>query len=136
MYWPAGGPRVYSAARDALQQDQLEVSEDGLEKEAGQEKLEANGGFQETETLGGVEGADLIEDEQIYEKSSAESEQGNEPSRTGKAEENDKKNSYYGSEGQLAENITALRLSRSGHLFISITKSTMTIWQTKVYRGL
>ena len=132
MYWPVGGPRVYSASRQTLRESQFTTSEDALDSDEEDNSLKGNDNGEEVGSSGGQEPAEESEEgqEEVTRISNSKNdgvaeEQGPERGPAEKAQSPD-------SDDELSENIIGLRLSRSGHLFASITQSTMTIWQTKV----
>ena len=117
-YWPISSPSVFAATKNA-NLERIPVSHDGTVQASQSEEDDACKAGVTNET-----GDDTLENgiEGVEKKEKGQKGQGEQQSSV-----ND----------QLAEddvhgNIVAIRVTRSGQLFATITRTTLTIWQTKV----
>ena len=123
MYWPIGAPRLYAANKDQSSQGNSITSADGLrsledegKNEAHEEKRSQDGQGQPLHTNG-----DTVKQGQPPFDSKTPIVEGDVPRRTVPQEQ------------VSDEEIVEFRSTRSGQTFATITNSTLTIWQTKVY---
>lgn len=133
MYWPIGAPRIYAASNNAARDRILHLDDDAESRET----TEGSGSLVDA----GVDSEDRSEDETASDVSTPLS-----PITPGiKPVEHDSHHrlptKLVGQDTTLSEPVEtqpllALRTSRTGHLFAVITSSSLTIWQTKVYRKL
>ena len=113
-YWPISSPSVFAATKHTTS-DRTIVSDDGIESTQKNGKPDTGppaGTDDETSAQNGHEIKE-IEGENgtnILQKSA----------------------SAQSIEDDLHGNIIAVRVARSGHMFATLTRSTLTIWQTKV----
>jgi hypothetical protein len=115
MYWPIGAPRVYATNRldlGKLSEDVHDDDQPDLVTLAAPSQASEAGGQNETE--------------QPTTQSSSKS-------------RSSKRSLYlkdtvldYSQDDRVGGEIVAVKLSRSGHLFVSITAATLSVWQTKV----
>ena len=110
MYWPLGAPNVYALSKHATERANVYHSDDGVEKT---ESSRGNG-------VGGQSG------------SSTDGQQNNLPniSVNGGPAENGNGDSREELSARERE-IIAAKVSRGGGIFATITRSTLTLWQTK-----
>jgi hypothetical protein len=120
-YWPISSPSVFAAAKHT-RAESTGISEDGLEpqspriyREKGDDGTE--GSVAESEDQEGDDEASAQERSEVEEKleQKAISRQGNEQLV----------------EDDVSGEIIGIKVTRSGHMFATITWSTLTIWQTK-----
>ena len=104
MYWPIGAPKTYAASKHviAARSTRLVASNDGLD------------------TTGGTKQDDGPLDTGAEEKQSSLHGQGS-PAE-----------SSPGSGSSGSQDIVDVKIARGGHIFASITDSSLTVWQTKV----
>jgi hypothetical protein len=137
MYWPIGAPRIYAASKHELDPKQTTTSLDGLEAPvqvrsptpsapAGTNGTAThdNGGdeddgqsveYDETDSIAQSESA-ADSDEKLAAPETSES--------TGA--------SPHAADDDPGGEIVGLKVTRSGHMFATITQATLTVWQTKV----
>lgn len=109
-YWPISSPSVFAATKETSSERTC-VSHDGVHHGAGSSAAASEG-----EPEGGV------------------------PETTGATEEVDARKQLSEEEMQHEEaaehditgEILAIKVTRTGHMFATITRTTLTIWQTKV----
>jgi hypothetical protein len=111
-YWPISSPSVFAATKST----NVERSHDGTDRAS----QNGQDGASEAESTDGTDDDTSVTDSEV--SISVRTEQ--EPQQTGVL-------------GQFAEEdvhgeIIAIRVTRSGQLFATLTQSTLTIWQTKV----
>lgn len=121
MYWPIGAPRLYAATHlppnhpKSAEPASVRVSDDDASGET---------------VSNGVSPAPLTS---AVTADSAASEINNGAEKKVKASSSSAAvEEDISRESILAGDIVGVRLSRSGHLFVTITKSSLTVWQTKV----
>jgi hypothetical protein len=115
MYWPIGAPRVYATNR----LDLGKLAED-VNDEVQPDLVTLSSPTQASE----ADGQD--ETEKPTTQSSSKS-------RTSKRSAYLKDTVLdYSQDDRVGGEIVAVKLSRSGHLFVSITAATLSVWQTKV----
>lgn len=112
-YWPISSPSVFAATKHT-NPARTHVSDDGAgHKQPGQGQGGSDDGSQPQ-----------VEDESLTtEKSGLEEKNGAQPRKTS--------GSAQLAEDDIHGEIIAIRVTRSGHMFATLTKSTLTIWQTK-----
>jgi hypothetical protein len=112
-YWPISSPSVYAATK-RLDTGRARISHDGVEHEKGDEKHAGSNGISQahTETETCTQGKSGVE-----EKDGAPLSQGNALNEL--------------VEDDIHGEIIAIRVTRSGHMFATLTRTTLTIWQTK-----
>lgn len=120
-YWPISSPSVFAAAKHT-RAESTRLSEDGLEPQSPREYKEK--GDDETESSVADE-----EDQEADSEASSPEKHGVEDEAAHNAI------SRQGNE-QLVEDVVSgeiigIKVTRSGHMFATITWSTLTIWQTK-----
>ena len=120
-YWPISSPSVFAATKNTTP-ERTSVSHDGTDGASQSRRddtfacdTESNNGTEDTESTEGDGGV--------------------------KGEEQEQKARRASSLDQYAEDdvhgdIIAIRVTRSGQLFATLTRSTLTIWQTKVRQML
>jgi hypothetical protein len=101
-YWPISSPSIFAATKHT-RPEQTRVSHDGLED-------------------GGPNAQ--IEDQMRTQGEAAVKEGDETPSQQPRASDALTEDDIHGE-------IIAIRVTRSGHLFATLTRSTLTIWQTK-----
>ncbi|KAF2182184.1 RIC1-domain-containing protein [Zopfia rhizophila CBS 207.26] len=117
-YWPISSPSVYAATKRTLPQ-RVETSHDGELPSSEEAHREDNN---ESSTQSSI--ADLEEQTEGDEKQQAEEEADKGTLRHRHTEQLE-------SESDVSGKIIGLKVTRSGHMFATITRSTLTIWQTK-----
>jgi hypothetical protein len=112
-YWPISSPSVYAATKRS-DTGRARISHDGVEHEQGDEKHAGSNRIlqAQTETETYTQGKSGVE-----EKDGAQLSQGNVPNES--------------VEDDIHGEIIAIRVTRSGHMFATLTRTTLTIWQTK-----
>lgn len=131
MYWPIGAPRIYAASKHELDTTDAVTSDDGLEQEYAietEEEAGTNGtatrvrdGEEDTESEDGINGTAQARSASALGRRQSDV-QALKSNGTAQQEHN---------EDPVGE-IVGLQLSRSAHMFATITESTLTVWQTKV----
>ena len=111
-YWPISSPSVFAATKSA----NVERSHDGTDQALQNGQDDAS----EVESTDGTDDDTSATDSEVSTSLGAE-----------------QKAQQIGVPGQFAEEdvhgeIIAIRVTRSGQLFATLTQSTLTIWQTKV----
>ncbi|KAK5137402.1 hypothetical protein LTR08_008980 [Meristemomyces frigidus] len=107
MYWPIGAPKIYALSKHATSGTNVVHSDDGIEQHG-----DARGGTREPG-----------EDTHVRD---------NGTDSVGTERQNGDGGSNPGQDAQLLDkHILAAKVSRSGSIFVTITRSTVTVWQTK-----
>ncbi|KAI9840085.1 MAG: hypothetical protein M1819_000278 [Sarea resinae] len=132
MYWPIGAPRIYAASNRTPPEESLVASDDGADTNSAETAREE--WFSEKSEA--VTKRVSVDDEQVrvgsnkVDESRGRTQTADGPTRlTSESPTEDKKESDYGK--QHGRKIVALRVSRNGHMFATISASTLTIWQTR-----
>lgn len=123
-YWPFASPSVFSATKRTLA-GRVQTSHDGAEPK-GQEPHH---------------GSTPDESSRSSSADSTEQKEGDESVRRGTREAEEKApaerrpsqhhDTAHRAEDDVSGEIIAIRVSRSGHMFATVTRTTLTIWQTK-----
>jgi hypothetical protein len=114
-YWPISSPSVFAASKPTSA-EQTRVSSDGIEDvqhESGYGGV--NGGTEsqiETETETVTQGTAEVKEED-------------------RARPQQRRASSQLVDDDIHGDIVAVRVTRSGHLFATLTRTTLTVWQTK-----
>lgn len=113
MYWPIGAPRTYAATKQELrkQKDKIVQSNDGLRDDIEKEKSE-NGTGSRDRGGGG--------------RSRAKSEETIRPGDLNGAHEDDSEDG-----NGIGDAIVSVAAARGGHLFVTVTETTLSAWQAK-----
>lgn len=111
-YWPISSPSVFAATKHT-NPSRTRVSNDGV----------ANG--QDEARCGGLDGGSQLEAEDET------STQGEGVVKEEKAHPLQQRVSGQFVEDDIHGEIIAIRVTRSGHMFATLTRTTLTIWQTK-----
>lgn len=124
-YWPISAPTAYAASKQQLSNDETSTSHDGL-KEAEATTTSSNGRSiaipeepSDTEESASDVSNTGREDAPAMEKE-APTHHRHVPEAKAAVADND-----------IAGHILGLRVTRNGHIFATITDTTLTIWQTK-----
>ena len=131
MYWPVGVPRVYAAAQDG----HITVSDDDDGISPTRARLNAT-----NIEIGGIDQTTVDEDEgSVDEKVGREGKSNGNGNGSGSVTPSprpkstaSRRNSSYAAAVKDNGDIIGLRVSRTGHMFATITTATLTIWQTRV----
>ena len=115
MYWPIGTPKVYALSKHSSSTAPTQVSEDGVEESAE--------GSDPSSSSGIGQSASSQQDENTSQESGSSSQDGK--GRDGAADILARENE-----------ILSARVSRGGSVFATITRCTLTIWQTKPFVAL
>ena len=141
MYWPLGLPRIYAASSSKALPELIVESEDDAES---RETTEGSGSLINAPNSSDEARGDDVSDVGLEPKEpptpltpmtpavkSVEHDTHEQQTQNVKAE---KERDYFHHDSVQPdkEPILALRLSRSGFMFATITATTLTIWQTKV----
>ena len=120
-YWPISSPSVFAATKNTTL-ERTPVSHDGTD-EASQD---------------GQDGASEAETESTNETDDTKSTEGEEEVQYEGKEQIARQTSSLDqfAEDDVHGEIIAIRVTRSGQLFATLTRTTLTIWQTKVGRIL
>lgn len=120
-YWPISSPSVFAATK-STNLERTPVSHDGADEAsqngrdgASEAETESTNGIDDKELTGRKEGLE----EELQER---------EARRTS--------SSAQFAEDDVHGEIVAIRVTRSGQLFATLTRTTLTIWQTKVGQNL
>lgn len=131
-YWPISAPSVYAASKQKLPEACITTSDDGV-RHPGQLQTHPGascGDAQDEDPESTESSADPVtEDEDDGAKQRQRRVDGGEEKSTATKDVPPKKSS---SEEDISGEIIGIRVTRSGHMFATITHSTLTIWQTKV----
>lgn len=120
-YWPISAPSVFAASKHGLVKECIATSDDGVQKAKAPTNSRENGDA--IPAPGGEELQSPLEgDSEKRGLVNGESARNNEEN----SDEDDPLESEIGGE------IICLRVTRNGSMFATITRSTLTIWQTKV----
>jgi RAB6A-GEF complex partner protein 1 len=122
MYWPIGVPSIFATTRHELHPKQQTISDDGL-------TTPRNKSLDKGAAFTGEEEDDAQQQSQTN---------GNEEKKVARrVSENGSSTSNGTSQGEAEKDpggeIVGIAVARSGHMFITITRSTLTVWQTKVW---
>ena len=125
MFWPIGSPRVYAATQHQLPKELRTISNDGLQSPS--KPAETNGARRITSATNAPQRQDG-EDEKQHDPVTQGSD--GTPSHPSGAPNG----TLQGTEAEqhLDGEIVGLRVARNGHIFATITRSTLTVWQAKV----
>ncbi|KAF2204619.1 RIC1-domain-containing protein [Delitschia confertaspora ATCC 74209] len=122
-YWPISSPSVFAASKQKLRDQRWSVSHDGTPSTSNAREYGGTGGDSKQEPL---EPSETITEDQGGSrdgKDKLEQESGD------KASQKQLQNEV--SEDDISGEIIGIQITRSGHMFATITRSTLTIWQTK-----
>lgn len=135
MYWPIGAPRIYATSSSAASKDHIIQTDDDAES---REPTEGSGSLINVPNDESPENAD---DDQVFTSGLStpitpitpgikpvEHDTHTRPSNISSLTDEP----YFPSGRPENDPLLALKISRSGHLFATITSTTLTIWQTKV----
>jgi len=121
MYWPIGAPRIYAASKHHLDRPQDEEDDESEARPVIIDNIEESNGKAPDETT-------EVDPEEETRRAA--------PSKTRKVSRRPTllKNASLGGavDGEIGGEIVGMKLSRTGHLFATITSSSLSIWQTKV----
>lgn len=113
-YWPISSPSVFAATK-RTDLGRPHVSNDGLErKQPGDQHAEP----------------DIVAESHPKEKKATDNTSGVEEKEDGELSRQAAPSPPV--EDDIHGTIVAIRVTRSGHLFATLTKTTLTVWQTKV----
>ena len=130
-YWPISAPSVYAASKQKLPEACIATSDDGVRRPG------------QLQTHPGASYGDAQDEDPESTESSAdpvtEDEDEGASQRQRRTDDDEKKSTATkdvpkeaSSEEDISGEIIGIRVTRSGHMFATITRSTLTIWQTKV----
>lgn len=129
MYWPIAAPRIYAATKHGQDDEQQSTSDDGtttptqrnksLEKELNRDSALAR---------------DETDDEEARVNGKEQEEPARRKSEVAAGKEAAENNGTPSEEAEKDAGgpIVGIAVARTGHMFITITSSTLTVWQTKV----
>jgi hypothetical protein len=130
MYWPIGAPRVYAASKLELSVSSTSANEEecAAPVRIPVEKPKSNGPDDHGEV------GQFPKEEEEEESEDGPERQSKTGSKRQGAKQSPSENCDTGleSEEDPGGEILGLRVSRGGQIFATITRSTLTIWQTKV----
>lgn len=125
MFWPIGSPRVYATSQRQLPPERRITSDDGVNSQP--PPAAVNGKHHEPES---AHAAQLrpADDDTECDATVTQGPNGSAPQTSSAAN-----GSLQGNDAEtdVDGEIIALRVARNGQLFATITRSTLTIWQTK-----
>jgi hypothetical protein len=129
-YWPISAPSVYAASKHELPLDSLTTSDDGVKDRTEHPSPRSTG-------RGAVDDEGTPRSESTEASANYFNSGGQRHLRTGVVERRASPSPRRPQkecvpEGDLSGEILGIRVTRSGHMFATITRSTLTIWQTKV----
>ena len=131
-YWPISAPSVYAASKQKLPEACVATSDDGVRRPGQLQTYPgaSYGDAQDEDPESTESSADPVtEDEDDGAKQRQRRVDGGEEKSTATKDVPPKESS---SEEDISGEIIGIRVTRSGHMFATITHSTLTIWQTKV----
>jgi hypothetical protein len=143
MYWPIGAPRIYAASKTELDSKHITTSLDGLEAPAqvrtptptvpagtnGTATHDRDGGEDEGES---VEDEESLEDEETGSTAESAPAAGSNKKLATPVTSESNGASPQAADDDPGGEIVGLKVTRSGHMFATITQATLTVWQTKV----
>lgn len=131
MYWPIAAPRVY-VARVPPPAVPIDYDSEGS-AELVRHRLSVSSAADDPDQNDSVKGSTEDEDEgrKVGEKE-VEDEESLPDTPSASSRGNQHQNSTNSSPNEELSHIIALRVARNGHLFATVTKTELTIWQTKV----
>ncbi|KAJ4301820.1 WD40 repeat protein [Kalmusia sp. IMI 367209] len=112
-YWPISSPSVFAATKETRPQD-IHISHDGADDATDTSVADSE---ERTES----EISESLETGNVVDESGAETQ----------SHPSDLKAGERLAEDDITGEILAIKVTRSGHMFATITRSTLTIWQTK-----
>jgi hypothetical protein len=115
-YWPISSPSVFAATKHTGPA-KSRVSSDGLDEHRLQARQDGPNGSLQSRSAEAEEETVLQGEDEVKEKEDPQ------PQRSRAAGQS--------LEDDLHGEIIAVRVTRSGHMFATLTRSTLTIWQTK-----
>ncbi|KAE9989065.1 hypothetical protein EG327_003119 [Venturia inaequalis] len=128
MYWPIAAPRIYAATKQRREDEQQRASDDGTatptqQKKSVEKKASRNSTLAKDET----------DDEQAALNGSQEEEPAQQKSNVAAGKEAVEGSRTYSDEEEkdCGGEIVGIAVARTGHMFITVTKSTLTVWQMK-----
>ena len=126
-YWPISSPSVFAATKHTLP-ERPQASHDGAEPTSQDPRQGGRPGVAaDDSTQGSV--ADS-EERTEGDESSTHGEHGVEEKPVEQKPKQHRETEHL-SEDDVSGEIIAIKVTRSGHMFATITRSTLTIWQTK-----
>lgn len=133
MYWPIAAPRIYAATKQGRDDEQQPASDDGTATPTQQKKSLENEGDRDSILLA----EDEVDDEEAPLNGNREEEPSQQKSDVAAKKDTLRSNGTYSEEAEKDSGgqIVGIAVARTGHMFITITKSTLTVWQTKVSSG-
>ncbi|KAF2866777.1 RIC1-domain-containing protein [Massariosphaeria phaeospora] len=121
-YWPISSPSVFAATKNTLR-ERLHTSHDGTDpsrQESDKHSLaaddSANGSVAESEEQSTGDEASVQSEHEVAEDAIAQE---------------DRRATGHLAEDDVSGEIIGIQVTRSGHMFATITRTTLTIWQTK-----
>lgn len=122
-YWPISSPSVFAATKHTIA-ERLQTSHDGVEAPnpeplrdtAADDSTQGSGAESEEQTEG--DNSPIQRDSRV-------------DNGAGGRRPQHPRSPQPPSEDDIAGEIIAIKVTRSGHMFATITKTTLTIWQTK-----
>lgn len=126
MYWPIAAPRIYAATKQGRDDEQQPASDDGTTTPTQQKKSleeEANRDFSLSEGETDAQLNGNCEEEPAQQTSDV--------AALREAVRNDR-GYVQETEKDSGSQIVGMAIARTGHMFITITKSSVTVWQAKV----
>lgn len=133
MYWPVATPRIYATTSQASSQPRLVLSHDGVDSSSMLSLDSAAEPAEPTTDLSVPATPGLFSSAPITPRTPAVNSVEHDSYHDVSAQSSQE---HLDSPDQLvipsSEPIVALRVSRTGHLFATITATSLTVWQTKV----
>lgn len=130
MFWPIGSPRVYATSQRQLPRERHITSNDGVNSEA--PPAAVNG--KRHETAPAYADADAAQPKPLGDNAEHDAPVTQGPNGSAPQASSTTNGAVQGTDAEtdVDGEIIALRVARNGQLFATITRSTLTIWQTKV----
>lgn len=113
-YWPISSPSVFAATKHT-DPGRTHVSNDGVQRKQSDEERDESGSSSESQSE---------EDKPAQNTSGVEKKEDGQLSRAS-ARDQPVEDNIHGT-------IIAVRVTRNGHMFATLTRTTLTVWQTKV----
>lgn len=129
MYWPIAAPRIYAATKHGQDDELQSTSHDGTTTPTQRNKsLEKE--FNRDSALA----EDETDDEEARVNGSNQEEPARRKSEVAAGKEAVEHNGTHSEEAEkdAGGRIVGIAVARTGQMFITITSSTLTVWQTKV----
>ena len=130
-YWPISAPSVYATSKQKLPEACIATSDDGV-SHPGQLQTYPGASYdaQDEDPESIESSADPVTEDEDEDAKQRQRRMDDDEKKSTATKDVPPKESF--SEEDISGEIIGIRVTRSGHMFATITHSTLTIWQTKV----